>query len=269
MAPKTKVVPATNQLPIPQTTGGFEDFAGAGLENVGINDVLVPRLAIIQALSPQLKKKDATFIEGAEVGSIADLGTGDLFPNGVIFLPVHYRKDYLEWAPRASGKGLVNVHHDPAILDRTSRDDKNRPVLPNGNYISETAQFFGINLSAGRRKCFIPMASTQLKKARKWMTMATGEKLKRADGSEYTPPLFYRVYDLKSADESNAEGDWSGWTIARGKALPEITMEEFSIKWQDLRDEANEFYQALLRGELKADTAGMDGGSVVDQGGAM
>jgi hypothetical protein len=269
MAAKNEVAKATTQLPQTATEGGFEDFAGAGLENVGLNDVLVPRLAILQALSPQLKKKDAAFIEGADIGSIADLGTGDLFPDGVIFLPVHYRKDYLEWAPRSSGKGLVNVHHDPSILDQTTRDEKNRPVLPNGNYIAETAQFFGINLSAGRRKCFIPMASTQLKKARKWMTMATGEKLKRADGSEYTPPLFYRIYELNSADESNAEGDWAGWTINRGKSLPEIEPEEFGCTWHTLLEEAGSFYQALLRGELKADTAGMDGGTVVDEGGAM
>ena len=268
MATKTEVAAATNQLPA--SVSDFESHAGAGLENVGITDVLVPRLSILQSLSPQLKKKDAAYIEGADVGMIADLGTGDLFLEGVIFLPVHYRKDYLEWAPRASGKGLVNVHHDPAILDQTTRDDKNRPVLPNGNYIAETAQFFGINLSAGRRKCFIPMASTQLKKARKWMTLATGEKLKRADGSEYTPPLFYRVYELGSADESNAQGDWSGWTIARGKALPDIAPEEFGAPWQSLRQEAVDFYEALIRGEIKADTSGMDGSSdVVDNEGAM
>ena len=126
----------------------FADHAGGGLENVGAGDLLVPRLAILQDLSPQLKKSKTEFIEGAKVGDICDVGTGELFPEGIMFLPVYYRKDYLEWAPRASGKGLVNIHADPAILDQCSRNEKNQPILENGNLIAETAQMFGLNLSA-------------------------------------------------------------------------------------------------------------------------
>jgi hypothetical protein len=270
MATKTEVAAAANQLP--DIAGGFEQYAGAGLENVGVKDLLVPRLSILQALSPQLKPRDSAYIEGAKVGMIADVGTGELFPDGVLFLPVHYRKDWLEWAPRASGKGLVATHSDPSILDQTTRDDKNRPILPNGNYIAETAQFFGINLSAGRRKCFIPMASTQLKKARKWNTLATGERLKRSNGTEYAAPLFYRAYKLGTADESNAEGDWAGWTIDRDKSMPELE-ELFGTPWTNVLDEVIQFREALIQGEIKADVAGMDGstidGEVVDQGGAM
>jgi hypothetical protein len=262
MATKTEVAKATNNLPAAMD---FADYAGAGMENVGVSDLLVPRLAILQALSPQLKKKDSAYIEGAELGNIADVGTGEIFADGVVFLPVHYRKDYLEWAPRSSGKGLVNVHHDPAILDRCTRDEKNRPTLPNGNYIAETAQFFGLNLTADRRKCFIPMGSTQLKKARKWMTLATGEKLKRDDGTEFVAPLFYRTYLLETADESNAEGEWAGWTINRGQALPELDG-VFGCTWRVLRDEAIEFREALIRGEIKADTSGMDGSTVESEG---
>jgi hypothetical protein len=264
MATKNEVAAATNNLP---ASMDFADYAGAGMENVGVSDLLVPRLAILQALSPQLKKKDASYIEGADLGDIADVGTGEIYKDGVVFLPVHYRKDYLEWAPRSSGKGLVNIHHDPSILDRCQRDEKNRPVLANGNYIAETAQFFGLNLTADRRKCFIPMGSTQLKKARKWMTLATGEKLKRDDGTEFVAPLFYRTYELRSAEESNAEGEWAGWTINRGKSLPELD-DLFGCTWRVLRDEAIEFREALLRGEIKADTAGMDG-TVVETEGAM
>ena len=270
MATKNEVAPATNQLP--DIAGGFEQYAGAGLENVGVKDLLVPRLSILQALSPQLKRKDAAYIEGAEAGMIADVGTGELFPDGVLFLPVHYRKDFLEWAPRSTGKGLVATHGDPSILDQCSRDEKNRPVLPNGNYIAETAQFFGINLTAGRRKCFIPMASTQLKKARKWNTLATGEKLKRSNGTEYTAPLFYRAYKLGTADESNTEGSWAGWTIERDKSLPELE-EMLGTPWANVLQEVLEFREALILGELKADVSGMDGtvvdGEVVDHGGAM
>lgn len=251
---KNAVTEAQASLPT-NIDDDFSAHAGAGMENVGSSDLLVPRLGILQALSPQVKKQKAEYIPGAEEGLIADLGTGELFPDGVWFLPVHYRKDYLEWAPRDSGKGLVAVHSDPAILDRCTRDDRNRPVLPNGNYIAETAQFFGLNLSAGRRMCFIPMTSTQLKKARRWNTLAMGEKLKRADGSEFTAPLFYRTYNLTTAAESNNDGDWSGWVIARGLALPEISQEEHGMDWRSIKAEALAFRESLAKGAARADLA--------------
>lgn len=249
-------LPATTRTNLPATTSDdFADYAGAGLENVRASDLLVPRLTILQALSPQVNKRKSEYITGAEAGMIADVGTGELFVDGLWFLPVQYRKDYLEWAPRDSGKGLVAVHTDPAILDATSRNDRNQPVLPNGNYIAETAQFFGLNLSAGRRWSFIPMTSTQLKRARKWNTLATGEKLKRPDGSEFTPPLFYRTYNLAVSEESNAEGDWFGWRVDRGLALPEITEELHGMDWRVLKDEALAFRESLVAGIARGDVS--------------
>lgn len=241
----------------------FSSNAGAGMENVTANDLLVPRLAILQALSPQISKKKSEYIEGAQIGDICDVGTGEIFKDGVLFLPVFYRKDYLEWAPRASGQGLVNIHSDPAILDQTTRDEKKRPVLASGNYIAETAQFFGLNLTADNRKCFLPMASTQLKKARKWLTLATGEKLTRADGSTFTPPLFYRAYNLTTAEESNAEGEWAGWRIDRAFTLPELQEEGFD--WHALKADCEGFLETLAKGTVTGDVASMQPGSSDDE----
>lgn len=260
--PKNTVTKAqTNALAM---GSDFEDFAGAGLENVGAGDLLVPRLAILQKLSPQVDPSEGEFIEGAKVGDIADLGTGELFPDGIWFLPVFYRKDYLEWFPRATGKGLANVHASPAILDQCVPDDRNRPTLPNGNYVAETAQFFGVNLSADRRLSFIPMASTQLKKARRWNTLAKGEKLHRSDGTEFTAPFFYRTYHLTTVDEENPEGKWKGWKIERGMALPEIKPEEHGIDWRTLKEEVIAFRDSLVSGAMKADVNSMNPDNVVD-----
>jgi hypothetical protein len=234
----------------------FQANAGAGLDNVTASDMLVPRLTILQSLSPQLTKKDSAYIEDAEVGDICDVGTGQLFKGSILFLPVYYRKDYLEWAPRSSGGGLVNIHSDPAILDQTTRNDKKQPILPNGNLIAETAQFFGFNLSANRQMCFIPMASTQLKKARKWITMAAGEKLRRKDGSEFTAPLFYRAYELGTAEESNAQGEWAAWTVDRGPALNEMDFN--GTPWQTVAQQAADFRLSVMAGEARGDVSDMN-----------
>lgn len=241
-----------NALIVQDDELSFEAHAGAGLEEVTSRDVLIPRLSILQGLSPQVNKRDSAYIEGAEVGMIADVGTGEIFPHGVSFLPVKFVKQFLEWAPRNTNKGLVNVHHNVAILDSCQRTEKGQYELPNKNYISETAQFFGFNLTANRRRCFVPMASSQLKKARKWMTLATELKLKRADGSEYNPALFYRTYNLSTAEETNAEGKWFGWVVTPGPTLKEIASElQFSSKaqFQDCLD----FIAALDAGKVRGD----------------
>lgn len=276
MAKKGTAVAKKDQSQLPAGASDFQQFDGMGMENVGATDLIVPRLTILQQMSPQVNKKKPEFIEGAEIGMICDVATGDFWEDGIHFLPVYFRKDYLEWAPRESGKGLQNIHSDPAILDQCERDDRNRTFLANGNQIIETAQWFGLNFGpgAGRRRSFIPMASTQLKKSRKWMTMATGEKLPRGDGTEYTPPLFYRLYHLTTADESNNEGDWSGWKINRAPALPEPDAAEIlGIPYKDVMKEAMEFYTMLREGQARGDLESMrdeaTGAGSRDPNGAM
>jgi hypothetical protein len=248
MAKKQEVAVAEKSNAVVVADQAFEAFAGEGLENVTSRDLIIPRLTILQALSPQVQPKKPEYINGAKVGDICDVGTQEIFEAPLLFLPVHYIKQYLEWAPRSSGKGLVKIHDDASILDLCKPDEKNRPTTPDGNYIAETAQFFGLNMSAGGRKCFLPMASTQLKKARRWLTLATSEKVQRADGSTFTPPLFYRVYNLSVVDESNAEGDWSGWKVERGDRL-----QDMGDNWRDHYNEAIAFRDSLKRGEVRGD----------------
>lgn len=243
--------------------GGFEEMAGAGMENVTSSDVIVPRLTIAQGLSPQLSKSKPEFIKSAKIGDILDVGLGEAFPDGILFLPVMYRKEYLEWGSRESGKGLVNIHKDPSIMDKCTRDEKTGAmILPNGNIVQQTAQFIGMNLTAGGRRSFIGMASTQLKRARLWMTMATAERLKRSDGSEYQAPLLYRSYNLTSAEESNAKGTWSVWQISRGPALPDL---DIGRDWKEIMRDASEFYRMLQAGEAQTDTSSL-GGDIVEDG---
>ena len=48
----------------------LEADAGVGLENITTDDMQIPFIRIIQALSPQLQKDDPLYIKGAEQGDI-------------------------------------------------------------------------------------------------------------------------------------------------------------------------------------------------------
>jgi len=179
----------------------------------------------------------------------------EVFEQPLMFLPVLFMKQYLEWAPRSSGKGLVAIHNDASILDQGSRNESNQIILPNGNYIAETAQFFGLNLSADNRRSFLPMTSTQLKKARSWLSLATSEKVKRADGTLFTPPLYYRTYAISTVEESNSKGDWIGFRIERGPTIVDFAGPD---DWNGLVNEAIEFKNSIQRGEVRGDVGESD-----------
>lgn len=231
-----------------------DEFAGmaSGLENVTANDIIIPRIGILQALSPQLQKNKPEFIKGAAAGMFCDTATLELYEDELLVIPCFYAKVFLEWAPRASGKGLVHNHGtDATVLEKCTPDDKGRQVLANGNYIAETATYYVLNMSAGGRRSFIPMTSTQLKASRRWMTQITAEKLKRSNGVEFTPPIFFRSWKATPVEQSNAEGSWFGWKFEPGQNIMELDPTKSLLR------EAQEFYQqardGLVRGDLNVE----------------
>jgi len=266
MAPRntaaaSKAAPAaTENLPATQTAStalstdlaAFEGIS-TGFENVTAADLLIPRLGILQGLSPQVTQGEPEYDKDARVGMIWDMGLGEGFPDGVTIIPVHYSKVYIEWAPRESGKGLIKIHQSDEIYDQTEEDANGRSVLPNGNYIAETAQLYALNVTKGYQKVFIPMVSTQLKKARLLLTLATTEKVARPDHTEFTPPLFYRSYNLSTVPEGNNKGKWMGWKIDRGDTLQELAPKN----WREILDDIVEFRKTIEKGEARGDLAGV------------
>lgn len=248
----TKVAPADTSVAALALLDKPE-LAGQGFENVTAKDLLIPRLGVLQSLSPMVVPTKPEFNPAAKPGMIADLGMGQLFPNGLSFIACFYAMIYLEWAPRKSGKGLVANHGpDPSILEQCSLDEKKRPILPNGNYIAETATFYGLNLMARGRRCFLPMVSTQRKVAKLLLAKGSEEKIARPDGSEFTPPIYYREWLFDTVPLTNSEGDWYGWRFRPGRTILEI-----DPSGQLLKD-AQSFYEMSRDGLIREDMGNMD-----------
>lgn len=189
---------------------------GEGFEGVNASrDLIIPRLTILQGLSPQVNKTKSEYIAGAGAGDICDTGMGEVLKSPLKVIPILYRVRWLEWAPRNSGGGLVAIHDDASVLERCTRDEKNRPTL-NGNMVSESAEFFVTLPDYGDRRAFVSFAATQRKKAKRWLTLALGERVQTPDGKETTASIYSRQYLLTTVSESNNLGDWSGWKIERG-----------------------------------------------------
>jgi hypothetical protein len=198
-------------------------MGGAGTENVKAKDVLIPRLVILQGLSPQVMKKKSEYIEVAEVGDFCNVATGDIYKESVEVIPCHFATAYIEWTKNRGG--LAANHGDNAsVLDKTTRTEKNENLLPNGNLIQETAQWYcllrdGITWN----RVFFPLRSTMLKLSRKWLTLCRAEQVEMPDGKLWKPPLFWRSWKLLVVDESNDQGSWS--TFRPEKSLSNLEID--------------------------------------------
>lgn len=222
----------------PATTPGydFSNDAGAGYENVRPDDLSIPFLVILQDGSPEVKKTHPDYpvkgIKGATAGHILNTLTKQIYnPNieldRVEFVPCFYQKLFVEWKPRESGGGIVKSHPDDRLLQNSRKNDKGQDVLPNGNILTTTAYYFGFVLIDGESvRCVLGLSSTQLKKSRQWLSLATSIKFDGPTG-KYTPPLFAHKYSLSTVPENNEKGSWYGWKITMlGRMTDPVLIEE-------------------------------------------
>jgi hypothetical protein len=208
MSKKEVAVAASTQL------AAFADDmmadAGLGFENVSANDVAIPYLKVLQALSPELR--GVTKIAGAEEGLIINTVTGVLMKEARI-IPCAFKKSYVEWTPREAGGGLVKEHTDEKILEKTKKNERNQDVLPNGNLIVTTAYHYVLVLAdGGFERALIAMSSTQLKKSRRWLGQMMALQVKVGDKS-FTPPPFSHSYHVGTGMETKDANSWYGWLI--------------------------------------------------------
>jgi hypothetical protein len=92
-------------------------MSGAGLENIGSQDVALPFLKILSQLSPQVTAGDSKYIANARPGMIYNTVSDQLYdgPAGIRVVPCFYKLEYLEWRDRGKEVQerllLSMIHH--------------------------------------------------------------------------------------------------------------------------------------------------------------
>ena len=215
--------------------GMMQEDAGKGISD-NPNDVGIPFIAVLQDMSPQVKKRDEAYIDGAEVGMLFNTVTKELYPHGVQFLPVYYESCHVEWVPRDAGGGFKGKHpfDTPLVRDaRPNPEGKGAPRLPNGNDLVETRYWYGFfrpldaegNPVAGTRwePGVIAFSSTGLKRSREWVGMT---KRFLIPGTEAVAPLFSHIYVVTTKLEKKNNNEWFLPSIVAGRW---VTGDEYNI----------------------------------------
>lgn len=196
----------------------IEQDAGQGLDDMSQDDMAIPRITILQALSPQCNKRDDAYVEGAEPGMFLETVAHGLTDGeqGLTLVPVAYRKTHLEWRPRADGGGLVSDLGLDYDLKSLHRDEKGNYVNGDGNHVVLTYEYLMLHISTDGavESVLISLSKTQLRKAKQLNTMLkTAQPIVNGQRRSNMPIYFHKVHAV-AVPESNDQGNWFGWKFA-------------------------------------------------------
>lgn len=168
--------------------------AGRGSENVETQDLIIPRIELVQALSKCLEEGGAEYIEGAKPGMFYNSVTRELYGHQVIVCPVFFKKQFLAWRDRKKGGGFGGAFDTAAEChDRISQEehiDEWEPI--------ETAQQILLVVNPDTHEtseAVLSCARTKQKVSRQWNSLI------RVNGFD----RFSRIYELFGVDETNSQ----------------------------------------------------------------
>ena len=207
-----------------------------GNENVSSDDLQLPRLDVLQALSPQINKKKESYIDGAEVGMLFNTLTGELYPNGVRITPISFKKSYLVWVDRKldSSGGLRGVFDNQAEAERFVAADPDKAKLE----VVPTAEHL-VLLDDGS-EIILSMAKSKMKVSRKFNSLV------RLSGGD----RFSRSYMVVSVEDEGAQGEYQN-----------INLIQDGYPSQEVYQKAEALYTAISSGEKAQAQANYEGES--------
>lgn len=224
------------------------------------SEVGIPFLYILQDLSPQVKKRDEAYVEGAEVGDIYNNVTKEVIPAavGIEFIVVGFEAAQVEWKPNRGGFAAKHPNNTPLreqVRPMDNGQGKMVPTLPNGNVLTETKYFFGFYRKRGSDAVWEPavigMASSMIKNSREWIAIQKRTLLP----NKAPAPSFAKVYHIGTSLVSKNNNDWFVWKIEQDRW---VTGEEYAA--------ARTFAESVLAGTVKTAAPGEDGGASAGHG---
>lgn len=219
-------------LVLDQRPDWLNDNTARGSEEVNNNDITLPRISIIQDLSPQLKQNKSEYIAGSKVGDMFNTVTNELITGALKVVPIYLQKQWIIWKDRKKGGGFFGAY------DSEQEAIRELPKLEgnaNDYAIVDTDVHYVLILGDDGKitEAAISMSKSQKKVSRNWNTI-----IKMAGGDRFS-----RVYALGTTNEENKNGDeYQNYTI---KPIGYVTKEVYTL--------AETVYEAIRAGARKVD----------------
>jgi len=164
-----------------------------GSEEVSAKDMVLPRLELVQALSP-IKDENENAQEGFMFNSVTQEIYGDL----VYFVPVYYKLEYLIWKDQDEGGGFFGAFATEAEAQARRKEVIEGGENPDFIEVVDTPVQYGLRVTPEGKaeQIVISMAKSKAKVSRKWNSM-----IQIVGGDRFS-----RVYKISSFKDENKQG---------------------------------------------------------------
>lgn len=206
MAAKKNTVAKTKK----QAVAVIPDFgADAGVGNdITMEDLKIPFVNLLQALSPQVIEAGDDYIEGAKPGLIINKATEELLTSMNLVLASR-KRSFIEWRPNRGG--FAGEHEPLSNVVKQAQATavkRNKLLTKDGNSLEETFSLYAIQLDDDGNPLgyvVIPFTSTKIKA---WRSYFTKLDTARSGSRKLTDvaPLFAMSATLTVRAETNNEG---------------------------------------------------------------
>ena len=170
-----------------------------GSEAVEQEDLIIPRLEIIQSLSPARKKDKPEYIEGAEEGMLFNTVTRELYGTEVFIVPVMFLKEYLLWINRDAGGGFRGAFKTREEAARRSAE------VSEAHEIVDTAEHLCLLINGDSvEEVMISMSRSKMKVSRNFNSLV---RILKGD-------RFSHVYKVITVLEKNQRGEFFNFKIS-------------------------------------------------------
>lgn len=207
----------------------------AGNENVEFEDLVLPRVDLAQAMSPQLDEASDRYIEGLKVGDMFNNITGEIYGKTLDFIPLYFRKEYLLFKDRAAGGDFGGVYNSQAEAEHNMPDQDGdwEVIQADVNYVLILKE------NGTTEQAAISMTKTKIKKARRLNTLIAMSK----------GPRYAAIYRLASVKESNTKGSFYNFDPARvgyiaDEALFQTAEEAYKVLSENASTDYSDFQKS-------------------------
>jgi hypothetical protein len=220
----------------------IDQQSAKGNENVGREDLVIPRIELVQALSPCLDENDGAYIEGSKMGQMFNTVTRQIYRPPLTFVPVYYYKEWLCWRDRKQGGGFGGSFASDQEARAAIQDQED----PENWESMETGQHLVLALYGDKiEEVMLSMSRTKLKVSRQFNSM-----IKLTGGDRFS-----RAYQLDSVEAKNPAGE----------KYRNFGIKAYGFPAQKAYEHANKLYLDVFSGDvvIEADRS-EDGGSAAE-----
>ena len=122
MSKDKNIAPRETTVPAPNTKAkGFEE----GYDN---KDLIIPRVKLLQAQSPEVTAEDSTLKAGQIINSL----TKEVLPN--LFVPIFFGTNWIKFNPRDVKDPTFNVAYEPGATIHRTKDPNDPIVIAEGEF---------------------------------------------------------------------------------------------------------------------------------------